>query len=236
MAADGPTAGGAQLPLPFVHEPSFAGEDFLIAACNRDAVVWLQRWPDWPSPALVVYGPAGCGKSHLARIFLARTGGVLVTDAMLAEDAPERIAGHGVLVIEDAERVIDAGHALSLLHLYNLACERGDRLVLTARRPPRQWTMHLADLRSRLLAATAVAIGAPDEALMAAILVKLCADRQLRLEGEMIAFMQTRMERSFAAARRLVARIDEMSLRTQRPVTFALVRAALAVDGAGSGD
>ncbi len=220
-----------QLPLDFEHRPSLTGEDFLVVESNRDAVIWLDCWPDWPTPALVIHGPAGCGKTHLAHVFLARSGGRKLSILDMSADEPrDLIEDIPACVIEDAERFLEAGLEQALLHLYNALKETGGQLLLTSRRPPSRWPVHLADLRSRLNTATAVRIGPPDDTLMQAVVVKLFADRQLKVDQDVVTFMLARMERSFDAARELVARIDAAALKDRRKITVRLVRDLLKDD------
>ena len=127
------------------------------------------------------------------------------------------------MVIEDAETLVRTGYERALLHLYNLAKDEGASLLLTARQPVAKWDIQLADLRSRLKAALVVHIGHPDEALIAQILVKLFADRQLKIEPEAVAFMLARMERSFEAARRLVEAVDRKAMAEHRNITIPLI-------------
>ncbi len=217
-----------QLPLGFEHRPSLAGEDFLVTDCNRNAVAWLDKWPDWPSTALAVHGPAGCGKTHLAKVFMARAGAGEITPKRLAAlDPPALLGDARAWVIEDAERFLTPELEVKFLHLYNLIRESGRSLLITARQAPAQWQIELKDLKSRLKAAAAVAISSPDDALIGALLVKLFADRQLRVEPEVLPFMVSRMERSFEAARRLVARADEMAMAERRNITLPLINKVL---------
>ncbi len=217
-----------QLLLRFEHRPALTGDDFYVAEGNRTAVLWIDRWPDWPTPALAIYGPAGCGKSHLAQVFLERTGGRRLTaEDLIARPPHDLIEGVPACVVDDAERVVAAGHEQPLLHLYNTVKETGRHMLLTSRLPPSRWTARLPDLRSRLNAAAAIPIAEPDDALMKAVLVKLFSDRQLRVDEDVLAFMLTRMERSFAAARDLVARVDEGALKTKRNISVSLVSGIL---------
>jgi chromosomal replication initiation ATPase DnaA len=197
----------SQLAFAFEQRPALTGDDFLVALSNAAAVAWLDAWPNWPAPLLVIHGPAGSGKSHLGQVFRARTG-----------DGARSHLIDDVLPIADEE---------ALLHLYNtVAAERGHILML-ARTPPIQWDVALADLRSRLLAAPSVAIGAPEDELIRAVLAKLFSDRQLRVEADVIEYLARRMERSLAEAQRLVAELDRTALAESRAITLPLVRAVL---------
>lgn len=217
-----------QLPLAFEHRPALGGDDFLIAPNNAEAVGWLDRWPDWPAPALVLHGPPGCGKTHLVQVFLAISRGRAVEAADLARGAPAgRLADAPALAVDGADVLLAGAADEALLHLYNGAAEAGRRLLLTGREPPGRWPIRLADLESRLRAAPAVGIGPPDDPLIAAVLVKLFADRQLRVDDGVVAYLTARMERSFDAARRLVAAIDAAALAERRNITVPFVRAVL---------
>lgn len=214
--------------LRFEHRPSLAGDDFYVADGNRTAVMWIDRWPDWPTPALAIYGPAGCGKTHLAHVFLAQSAGRLLTAAdLIARPAHDLLEGVPACVVDDAEAVAAAGHEQPLLHLYNTIKETGRHMLITGLRPPSRWTVGLADLRSRLNAAQAIPIDEPDDTVMEAVLVKLFSDRQLRVDADVLALMLTRMERSFAEARDLVARVDEVALKTRRNINVSLVSGIL---------
>lgn len=213
-----------QLAFDLGHRPALGMTDFLVAPNNRDAVAWLDRWPDWPGSALAIHGPGGCGKSHLAAVWQARTGAQVVEP----ED-PDRLppgAGSGRCVVEDADLFCagDDRAERALLHLYNHLREEGGSLLLTARQPPARWPVRLPDLASRLAAIPAAAIGAPDDALIGAVLVKLFADRQLDVGEDVVSFMLTRMERSFEAARGLVDSVDSRALAGRRNITIPLVR------------
>jgi chromosomal replication initiation ATPase DnaA len=213
-----------QLILDLGHRPALGEADFMVAPCNGQAVQWLDRWPNWPAPALTIQGPPGCGKTHLARVFAARSGAVLIAaEALTTDGVPDLLGAGRAAVVDDA----DSAQPEALLHLYNLLAERGGHLLLTAAEPPARWTDTLPDLRSRLAAAPTVAVAPPDDALLAALLVKLFADRQLMVAEEVVLFLLHQMERSFEAARRLVAALDAAALREKRAITIPLARAVL---------
>ena len=135
-----------QIPLPLAHRPALEQEDFLVAPSNAEAVAWLDRWPDWPAPALILLGPSGSGKSHLAQVFAARSGAPVVTGELgLRFDPPALLTDANALVIDDADAGVDE---VDLFHLYNLAKETGCSLLITCVSPPALW-VRLPDLRSR---------------------------------------------------------------------------------------
>ena len=214
----------AQLPLDLPHRPALGREDFLVAPANEEAVGWLDRWPDWPAPALILAGPSGSGKTHLAHVFKSRSGAVLLAPERLERAPPRELMGSArAAIIDEAERAAEE----PLFHLYNLAAERGLHLLLLARAAPARWGIALPDLRSRLLAAPVAYLAPPDDALLAAVLIKLFADRQLRVGEEVVSYLVPRLERSFAAAQRAVAALDQAALAAQRPITVPLAREVL---------
>jgi chromosomal replication initiation ATPase DnaA len=217
-----------QLALALDHIESFAREDFLGGPSNAQALALIENWPDWPASAVVLAGPEGSGKSHLAAIWAAEAGARFVSARSLAETALPTALATGALVVEDlAEGGIEER---ALFHLLNLAREEGAYVLLTARSRPAGWNVALRDLGSRLKALPVVPIAAPDEPLLRAVLVKLFTDRQLPVDEVLVGFVADRIERSFAAARAVVQRLDREAMRRQRPLTRTLAAEILRDD------
>lgn len=219
-----------QLVLALGHAENFSREDFLEGPSNAAALALVDRWPDWPARAVALVGPEGSGKSHLAAIWAVASGARFVSARALdAASLPAALAT-GALVVEDAaEGAIDEG---ALFHLLNLAREEEAYLLLTARTAPSGWTVPLKDLASRLRALPVVSLAPPDDALLRAVLVKLFADRQLRVDESLVEYLVRREERSFAAARKAVEELDRAALRLKRPLTRALAAEVLGLKSA----
>jgi len=189
--------------------------------------------PAWPNGKLVVVGPAGSGKTHLGRIWAADAGADVVTGADLAQADIPALAAAGAVFVDDAGAV--AGRAEeALFHLHNLLGAQGGRLLLAARARPADWGLGLPDLKSRMEATTLVRLEAPDDALLAAILVKSFADRQVAVDPTLIAWLVPRIDRSASAATAIAARLDRAALGRGGRISRAL--AAEVLDGAAPGD
>jgi chromosomal replication initiation ATPase DnaA len=208
-----------QLPLALGFSERFGREDFLAGPSNAAALALIERWPDWPAPVMALVGPEGSGKSHLAAIW-AKTAGArsIASHAIASASVPTALAT-GALVVEDLRE--GACEDAALFHLLNLAREQGDFVLITARTAPGGWTIRLRDLASRLRALPTVTLAPPDDALLRAVLVKLFADRQLAVDEGLIGYLATRIERSFAAARAVVAELDREAMRQKREVNKA---------------
>lgn len=220
----------AQLPLDLGHRPAHGREDFLISPGNEVAVKWIDRWPDWPGRILALQGAAGTGKTHLAAVWQGLSGAHRIEPYQLLRENPLELArGSTALFMEDADsKLLPENSAESaLFHLINAVRSEGSSLLLTTRTAPKSWAVDLPDLASRLAALPVAELGALDDALMEALLVKLFHDRQLRVPVEVVRYIVERMERSASAARRIVANTDRLSLAERRKLTVPLVRRVL---------
>jgi DnaA regulatory inactivator Hda len=218
-----------QLPLDLGHRTAMGRDDFLIAPSNQDAVAWIDLWPEWPAPCLILYGPVASGKSHLCAVWRERADAQAVSAADLKDSTVRDIAASGRhIVLDDVDSLIGTVDGeKGLFHLYNIFKEERRSILLTLCDPPVRRAFALPDLASRLRAAPAVAIREPDDQLLAAVLVKLFNDRQLRVSQEVLAYILPRMDRSFEAASALVAAIDSRALAEKKAVSIPLVKLIL---------
>jgi len=211
-----------QLALALPHAESLVREDFLSGASNADAMALIDCWPDWPANAVVLVGPEGSGKTHLATIWAAAAGARVISAHALDEGGLRSALATGALVVENAAAAADER---ALFHLINLARDENAYLLFTARTAPSAWPVAIADVASRLRAMPVVTLQAPDDAMLRAVIVKLAADRQLKLEENVVSYLSTHIERSFAAARSAVIALDNEALRLNRPPSRALAAA-----------
>jgi chromosomal replication initiation ATPase DnaA len=208
-----------QLALALDHPESFAREDFLSGPGNRAALTLIDSWPDWPSRSVVLVGPEGAGKTHLATIWASVAGARVVSAKNIAAFELPAMLATGALVVEDAGPGVDER---ALFHLINLAREEDAFMLLTTRSLPSAWQTVTPDLNSRLRAIPTASLQAPDDAMLRGVMVKLAADRQLVLDDSLVSYIADRIERSFAAVRSAVIALDKESLRQGRAPNRAL--------------
>jgi chromosomal replication initiation ATPase DnaA len=209
-----------QLAFALPHAESLTRDNFLEGPANAAGLALVDSWPEWPNHIMLLVGPEGSGKSHLAAIWAEQAGARLTSAHTLAAAAVPAALATGALVVEDLNPSDLDERAL--FHLMNLAREDEAFVLITARLPPSAFQIELRDLRSRLRAAPTVALLPPDDALFRALIVKFCADRQLAIDENVVSYLATRIERSYGAARRAVELLDTEALRQGRPVTRAL--------------
>ena len=212
-----------QLILRFPPMQRFAAADFLPAPCNAAALTWLARTQEWPNRRLALWGEAGNGKTHLLHIWAERAGAALLRGQSLhgLTELPIR----GGIALDNADATADEA---ALLHLLNAAYEAGLPLLMAGRTPPARWETRLPDLASRLRAVSAVAIEAPDDELLRALLIRLVRDRQIAVPEAVHEWLLRRLPRTPAALREAVERLDEAALAGGSAITRTLAAAVLA--------
>lgn len=222
-----------QLPLDFPHRPSLGREDFMVAKCNHEAVNIIDLWPNWPCFSICVYGPEGCGKTHLANVFAqivaVKTNHPYRIPFLKANQINKKTSNtifeiSPQIVIEDLQDLKDQE---SLFHIYNTYRDCGGNILFTATEAPARLKFSLPDLRSRMNIIPALEIKSPDDDLLMSLLVKLFMDRQITPSPELISYLMKNMHRSFSFARKLVEEIDNISLAKKRAINITIAKEAL---------
>jgi len=209
-----------QLAFDLPLDPRFGAEDFLVSPSNEQAYGLIESWPDWPDTILLLVGPRGSGKSHLASIWATNARAWTIDASGITQEKVPHLVSNGVLAIEDMDR--GERDEATLFHLLNLAREKKTFLLITCETTPDRWGLRTPDLLSRLRLAPSVSLEAPDDALLKAVLVKLFVDRQLVVDTSVVDYIALRIERSLAKASELVALLDKEALSRGRRVSRAI--------------
>ncbi|NKB20633.1 MAG: hypothetical protein GKS01_09050 [Alphaproteobacteria bacterium] len=213
-----------QLILDLPYRTALGRDDFFVTSCNQEALAFIDRWPNWPTPLAILCGPPGCGKSHLSAVWQKQVGATLLDQSEIAGMTSRIGPTNCCFVVDVADGIADEE---AFFHLFNRVAEQNGGILATSYTPPARWTFILADLESRLRAAPVLNIGQVDDDLLAAVLVKLFADRQILVEPGVIGYLLRRMDRSLGAARDLVVLLDEAALAEHRTVSVPFARSIL---------
>jgi chromosomal replication initiation ATPase DnaA len=216
----------SQIPLNFSFRSANGREDFLVASPNKDAVEWIDKWPNWPDGFLLLKGPVGCGKSHLASVWQKMSGAVSISmddlNGMSIQEMTE-ISTNAVL-FEDVDETVPERE---MFHLFNLFAENRKSMLVTAEISPAHWRLKLPDLASRLGTIPVAEIKEPDDQLFSALVIKQFSDRQLAVTPEVVQYLLHRIERSFAEIKRIVTIVDNRALAKKKKISLTLLREIL---------
>ena len=211
-----------QLPLDLPTRTALGRDDFFVSLSNAVALASLDSWQNWPNRKMVLTGPKGAGKTHLTHVWAETTGARIVQASTLATVDISGLAQSN-LAVEDVQSI--AGNVQleeALFHTHNLVLAEGQHLLLTSTDAPSRWNLNLPDLKSRMEGTNIAALDEPDDSLLAAMLTKLFADRQLMPSPEAVTYLLRNMERSAAEAVRIVALMDRRALSEGRKISRKL--------------
>ncbi len=208
-----------QLALELPAHTAFKGEDFIEDVSNRSAFSMVRRWPDWPCRGLIITGPQGAGKTHLASFWASKSGAHFWTPNL--DEAQILRTPHPTLVLESPMQRLNEE---TLLHIMNAVSEMEGSFLITAEKPPASWQIMLKDLRSRLLALPVFELYEPSEQLLRQLMHKQFSDAQIRINPSVIDFLLTRIERSPAQAIALCQKLLSLSLEDKRSLSLTNVR------------
>jgi chromosomal replication initiation ATPase DnaA len=211
-----------QISLDLNHTTGFSRDELVVTRSNQAAVKLVDSWPQWPASFMVLAGPPGSGKSHLAAIWAKSANAIVLSGQGAFNNASDSIGN--VLIDGLGEEAIDE---VSLFHLINSVRENGASLLITSRRWPAQWPIALPDLMSRIKSAPTVEVSEPDDALLSGVITKLFADRQLVVEPHLVAYLVSRIERSLGTAQNVVARLDKAALEAKSRVSRQMASVVL---------
>ena len=203
-----------QLALDLPVRPAFGRSNFWVAPCNQEAIAWIDKYPDWPMHALLIYGESGSGKTHLAAIFSDKR---VEADALTEDFMPDEEK----IVVENVEKL---HNEKALFHLFNRVHEMGGGLLMTAQKVP---NFQLPDLQSRIGMTPKAEIQMPDEQTIISVCAKMFLDKQAIVEPSVLTYIATHVARSFDAVRKVVNMADELSLAKGRPITIYVIKEAL---------
>jgi chromosomal replication initiation ATPase DnaA len=220
-----------QLTFDLPAKAALGRSDFFVAPSNAAAVTLLESWSDWPGGKLVLCGATGAGKTHLAHVWAALSGAKVVAAAAVDGPLDGPVAVDGLEAITGDRRAEEA-----LFHLHNHVLGQDQPLLVTSALEPARLDFALPDLKSRMLGTTLVRIEPPDDQLMAAVMAKLFADRQLVISPSVVTYAVPRLKRTLAAVHALVEALDLRALERGKPVTRALVAELLDSSGASPDD
>ena len=215
-----------QIPLTLTLPPSYDEASFVLGPANQPARDWLIKWPDWPLPyrAVNIFGPSGSGKTHLSCLWQGRHEAVLLTGLNIFD--AEIFADKCHVLLDDFGQP-DRYDDTALFHLFNHISSRSGTLLILSQQPVAHYQSSLSDVSSRLRSVAAQEIYLPDDELLRDVLAKHFADRQCAVTAQLLDYIVGRMERSFAAAQKTAADIDELALARKTPVNLSIIRQVL---------
>ena len=215
------TATMQQAGFEWAHKPHMRRSDFMESASNRDALGWVESWPEWGAPAIVIWGKPGSGKTHLSHIWAEKSSAAAIDPRLAEQDLMRIVLAQKNLILDAADQF---GNDRLLFHILNAVKDRGGSLLMLAEKPASAWRTALPDLSSRLLALPQIEIFPPDDEMLKILMTKLFADRQLSVDAAVVDYAVRRLQRSYAAVRAFVDATDRFSLEVRRNITVSLVR------------
>ena len=213
-----------QLIFNFPFKRNYLKQDFYVSENNFSAFKLIESWPNWPSRLVNIFGPTGCGKTHLINILKSKIQSMLI----LAKDVNTEILTQykikECLIIDDFDNNIKENILYSII---NLAFQDNKYLIISSKVSLKKFEIKLGDLKSRFTSFVEIGINLPTDDMIRVILTKNFSDKQIQISEKNIEYILKNIERSYEKINSFSSSIDGLSLAKARPINLQLIKKVL---------
>ena len=213
-----------QLFIKFENIKDYKKENFFVSNSNLEAFEILNNWPKWIKKFINLYGEKYSGKSHLAKIFELKSTCLNISEKNFTEEILIKFKTKQSLIIEDYQNNISENLLYSLI---NIVEQENKYLLITSEKPINEFNYKLNDLVSRLNNFLYIKLGAPDDELIYALIVKNFSDRQITIDKKLIDYIIKRIDRSYESIFIFISKVDQLSLQKGKPINLEVVNKVL---------
>ena len=213
-----------QLIFNFPFKKTYLSQDFYVSKNNFNAFKLIESWPQWPGRFINIFGPIGCGKTHLVNILSNKINGLIISSQKIDENIINQFKTKECLIIDDFDNDIDENLLYSII---NLANQDNKYLIISSPISLKKFKIELKDLNSRFTSFIEVGIDLPTDDLVKVILTKNFSDKQITISKKNIDYILNNIDRSYEKINLFSSLIDNLSLEKAKPINLKLIKDVL---------
>ena len=215
----------SQLVFKFPFKTKYYEQDYYVSSNNFSAYRLIESWPNWPDKCVNIFGPRGCGKTHLSNIFVKKIKTYYVEAGDLKNiDIIKNIENKECLIIDDYKNNIKENEFYSIL---NFLRQANKYVVINSIFPIKDEKIKLNDLKSRLNSFIDVGIELPTDELLRVIISKYFSDKQIDITPKISEYIIKNIERSYEKVFKFIKEIDDLSLSSGKSININLIKKVL---------
>ena len=213
-----------QLIFNFPFKKTYLSQDFYITKNNFNAFKLIESWPKWPSRFINIFGPKGCGKTHLTNIISSKINSVIISSKKIDENIINKFKTKECLIIDDFDNDVEENLLYSII---NLAVQDNKYLIISSPISLKKFKINLKDLNSRFTSFIEVGIDLPTDDLIKVILTKNFSDKQITISKKKIDYILNNIDRSYEKINLFSNLVDNLSLEKAKPINLKLIKDVL---------
>ncbi len=213
-----------QLIFNFPFKKNYLQQDFYVSENNFSAFKLIESWPKWPSRLVNIFGPTGCGKTHLINILKSKIQSMFILAKDINAETLTQYKIKECLIIDDFDNNIKENILYSII---NLAFQDNKYLIISSKVSLKKFEIKLDDLKSRFQSFVEIGINLPTDDMIRVILTKNFSDKQIQISEKNIEYILKNIERSYEKINSFSSSIDGLSLAKARPINLQLIKKVL---------
>ena len=215
----------SQLIFKFPFKTQYYEQDYYVSSNNFSAYRLIESWPRWPGKWVNIYGPKGCGKTHLSNILKKKINSAKILEASsINNETISEIEKIDCLIIDNYNSNVDENIFYSIL---NQSKQFDCYIVINSILPVKDIKIDLHDLKSRVTSFVNLAIELPTDDLLRVIISKSFSDKQIEISPKISEYIIKNIERSYEKVFKFIKEIDDLSLSSGKSININLIKKVL---------